>query len=367
MKINYITNFDLNSTSGGWNGINYKLSNELRLKLKLNYIGPIDPQISRIERFISRVQKFLKIDRNYFFFSERRLKNININYINNRQDTDLDFFFGATPWVECDVRVKYVVYLDIIFPHYVKLFLQDEKFSTVSINKICKKEMTFLQNASHIFWGSNWAKNEAELYYECKFKNSTVISTGGHIPRPDTFNTHFSKLNLLFISLNFNKKGGNIAYAALTQLKMKYKHIKLVVIGEKPPLEILNDKNVEYVGMLDKNNPDDIKTFQIHFNQSFFLVHPTVMDTMGAVIAESGYFGLPTIAPDNFGIPDLIKHKETGLLLRTPIDVNEIVNWLLYYLENENEYKLIRENAFRYYNLNHSWVEIATKIINKIK
>ena len=45
MKINFITNQDINITSGGWSGINFNINKQLIKYLDVNYIGPINPKM----------------------------------------------------------------------------------------------------------------------------------------------------------------------------------------------------------------------------------------------------------------------------------------------------------------------------------
>ena len=366
-KLNFFSNFDLKSSTGGWNGINFNLFNELSAKNDVCYCGPINPPALSLETLVSRIQKAFHIPRKYFFYSENRLKRINEQYQSSSAKGNYDFFFGATPWVLCETKRNYFTYLDIIFPRYIDVFLSDEKFSKRDIERISNLEKQFLQNAGHVFWGSNWAKKEAERIYKCKFTQSTVISTGGHIPLPTNSESSFpQKQKLLFISLNFQKKGGYTVYSAFQKLKQNWPNIELSIIGEKPPYEILNDASVEYVGKLDKNKEYDVSKLIGEIKSSFFLVHPTTMDTMGAVIVEAGYYGLPTVAPNNFGIPDIIEHKKTGVLIDVPIDVDQIVYYLDYYLRNELVYHKLRKSTKHFMLQERSWPAIAEKVIDNI-
>lgn len=366
MNIDYITNFEINNSSGGWNGINNQLYNSLNNECKVKYYGPINPPIYFWEKVISKLLRILNGRGSYFFYSEKRLNKIAEKIDNLKLEGELLFYFGATPWLKARNIKPYVVYIDICFPKYLSIFLSDQKFSEKDIKRVSEKEKLFLSNAKHIFWGSEWALNDASLVYNTKFPRSTVVSTGGFIPLPEKIN-NTPKKKLLFISLNFSKKGGWIAFDVFVNLRRQFPELCFTIIGEKPPKEIIDCEGINYLGLLNKNNPQDLEVFISEFNSAFFLIHPTEMDTMGAVIAEAGYYGLPTIAANNFGIPDLIKNGKTGILIDLPLTESKFSNAISYYLDNNEEYLKLRRQVREYMLENRTWETISKIVINKIE
>src|SRR5690606_30141521 len=110
------------------------------------------------------------------------------------------------------------------------------------------------------------------------------------------------------------KKGGYVCVKAFEIIRQKNPSAQLIIIGQQPPQEVVQHEGITYAGLLDKNNPADLNYFQGILEKTFFLIHPTTMDTMGAVIIEAGYYGCPTIAPKSFGIPELIHNNDTGIV-----------------------------------------------------
>ena len=367
IEIDYISNFSLTDSSGGWNGINYKLVDALSAKTRLNYIGPINPKIIIHEKIFSKLLRILGLPGDYFFFSRKRLENI-VKEINSKKlSGKFTFYFGATPWINHKISTPYGLYIDICFPKYLKLYINDQRFKLKDIDRISEAEKFFLQNASIIFWGSNWAKIEAEECYKCSFPQSVVVSTGGHIPIPKQIKIHSnSQLRLLFISLNFFKKGGHIAFETFKLLKDKGYNVMLDIIGEKPPDHILNVIGVNYHGVLKKSSKIDLKKMQDLLDSSFLLIHPTKMDTMGAVIAEAGYYGLPTVAPNSFGIPDLIINNKTGLLVDelTPVEFSNRIEELIL---SPCAYSEMRRSVRNFMVTERSWNSISDIIVKNIQ
>lgn len=366
-KINFITNLPLNEVSGGWSGINLRLHRELKKRFEIKYIGPINPQSFFLEKAVSKLQRSFGLKGRFQFFSQRRLEKIN-QIIKNEIDSDAsyNFFFGNTPWIQYTSCVPYGVYMDACFGTYLNVFSEPGKFQTKDVKRICDAEKEWLQNARQIFFGSTWAMEETFKQYGFRHPGATVVCTGGNVPEPkeDTFENDYL---FLFISLNFEKKGGIECVAAFKKIKEKFPTAELKIIGQKPPEKILQIEGVEYAGLLRKDVPEELNKLTQYISKACFLIHPTMMDTMGAVILEAGYFGCPTIAPNRFGIPDLIINNKTGLLLDVPFLPSDITEMILKILEDKNGYHKMRKEVREFTTKERSWNSIGNKIVEKIK
>ena len=91
------------------------------------------------------------------------------------------------------------------------------------------------------------------------------------------------------------------------------------------------------------------------------------MDTLGQVIIEAGYFGCPAIAPKSFGIPELIKDKETGFVIDLPFNADDFAKRILTMIEDRDSYLQMRKNVREHTISNLSFDVIGEKIISKIK
>lgn len=366
MNIDFVSNLDLNDTSGGWNGINYQMFSNLEKRCAISYVGPINPPILYNEKIYSKLLRLCNQRGPYYFFSSRRLKRIADEITGANLKGDFVFFFGATPWIGYKIAKPYAVYLDVCFPRYLELYLRGQKFSKSDISRIADLESKFLSDAKYIFWGSAWAYKEACEIYRKDFRQSVITSTGGHIPLPASYKKGW-KNNLLFISLNFEKKGGWLAFKAYKLLKNSIPDLTFTIIGEAPPKKVLDEEGVLYIGYLNKENESDVKMLISVIENSFFLIHPTVMDTMGAVIVEAGYYGLPTIAPNNFGIPDIISNEKTGILVDLPLTPEKFADKLLRYHCDAERYEEMREAVFLFTRQYRSWEAIANQILTTIE
>jgi starch synthase len=365
-SINYISNLSLDKTSGGWGGINHKIYSELTKYFHINTIAPISPNSIVWEKAISKAFRTIGLRGKFHFFSERRLKKIS-SLINAKiaPSADYNFFFGATPWIDYHSERPYAVYLDAFFLTYMDVFSTPDRFISSDLKRIAEKEIQWLEKADHIFWGSDWAKNELFKYKKLKNPNMTTIWTGGYIDIPDK-DRYQGELLFTFISLNFEKKGGKVCVQAFNKIKPQYPEAQLIILGQEPPQWVQNIPGISYGGYLRKTVPEEYKKFKSIIERSFFMIHPTKMDTMGAVIIESGYYGCPTIAPKRFGIPELIIDNETGLLVDVPFSVEDFVNPILTLIKNTSQYDQMRRSVREHTINNLSWQVLGEKISKKI-
>ena len=364
MKVNFITNQSLNNISGGWSGISFNIYNQLNRKFSTYYNGPINPPMIYSEKLVSKLLRLVGLRGNFAFYSDKRLRKINES-IKEYYDSDYNFFFGQTPWISYNSPKKYGVYMDADFLTYLDIYSNLSDFKPKDINRIVKMEEAWLQNAEHIFVGSQWTWDRMSESYDLEEDKKIILYTGGNIdlPKEDKYN---GSLDLVFISLDFEKKGGYICVEAFMKVKETFPSLRLIILGQRPPQEIIELDGIMYGGFLRKNNPDELNKFIGILENAFLLVHPTKMDTMGAVLIEAGYFGCPSIAPARFGIPELVINNLSGYVIQSPFTALDFAGKIKYLLSNEEIYFKMRQNAWNHTRSNLTWDIIGNKIYNTI-
>jgi len=342
--INFITNQALERESGGWCGISRGIFQALARKAKVTFVGPVDPGVSAFQKLNSKVRRTIGLRGDFYFFSDWRLSKINNDVLAAATSADFDLYFGATPWLSCDLRRPYGTYIDALFPTYLRIFGKATEFREADLARIRRREEYWLRDASHIFWTSDWARLDGARYEDLANVSNSVVGVGGNIEPPSS-DSYSGEKRLLFISMRFLEKGGIEAFNAFVQLQKRVPDLRLIIIGEPPPDFVANHPSVEVVGLLDKGNPANMQRFQQELSRAFCLVHPTRMDTMGCVLIEAAYWGCPAIAPTRFGIPEIINDKVTGMLLPEPFTVEHIIGSIESMLGQEDGYIKMRAAA----------------------
>ena len=168
--------------------------------------------------------------------------------------------------------------------------------------------------------------------------------------------------NILFISLEFERKGGRICFEAFRQAQSEIGDLTLTVIGESPPPEILAAPGVRYEGLLRKSVPEDLSRFQSLLGGAFLLVHPTTTDCSPHVVIEAGYYGCPSVAPRSFGIPELIEDGVTGFLVNPPLSPELFASRILELYRAPARYRAMRAAARDLSTSLFTWEAVVTKM-----
>ena len=368
MTLNYFTSQCQKGVSGGWSGLSYSLYQYLKLGgcFEVNYVGPIYPPVRPSAKLASKVRRILGGQGRFYAFSSERLERVHQQALTARPQSDYDFFLGATPWIQCRFDRPYGAYLDACFRTYFDNNLKTDEFLAADIRRIEDAEKSWLERARDIFWASEWSRDEAIRHYQLSEDNHHVVGIGGNLEIPSA-DTYSGEMAFLFIAQNFALKGGPVACAAFQGVRRKRPDAKLIVLGEKPPAEFLRKPGVEYAGYLRKNRPEELAEFRSILASAFCLVHPTNSDTLCQVIIECGYFGCPAIAPRRFAIPELVLHRQTGVLIDTPFTAADFEREMLWMIEDKVRYRELRRGARIHFTLHFTFEAVTRKIVRHVR
>ena len=96
---------------------------------------------------------------------------------------------------------------------------------------------------------------------------------------------------------------------------------------------------------------------------SQMLVVPSRTESIPQVIKEAFYLKVPVIATNVGGIPELVIHQETGILV-PPEDPEKLMIAINNLLDNEESRRNFADNAFEFINKNFSWDVLLEKYTN---
>ena len=96
---------------------------------------------------------------------------------------------------------------------------------------------------------------------------------------------------------------------------------------------------------------------------SQILVVPSRTESIPQVIKEAFYLKVPVIATNVGGIPELVVHQETGILV-PPEDPEKLTIAINNLLDNDESRRNFADNAFEFINKNFSWDVLLEKYTN---
>ena len=147
-----------------------------------------------------------------------------------------------------------------------------------------------------------------------------------------------NKKLILFGAMNATseyRKGFDLLYECLKQLAAKWSaKAELIVFGagkpENPPDFGLP---VHYLGLLH----DDV-SLALLYSSADVMITPSRLDNLPNTVVESLACGIPVVAFDVGGMPDMLDHKINGYLAK-PFDTSDLATGINWVLSDENRHK----------------------------
>ena len=236
----------------------------------------------------------------------------------------------------------YIEQCDILFApfastalYYLKtdkpiIYLSDATFAAMldyyfkgiafwNIKQANKIEQTALSKATIIVVSSEWARQSVQSDYNIPQPQIHVLEFGANIDEEDIvphkfiYNNH---LNILFLGVDWIRKGGEIAVEAVKYLNENGIFTTLQIVGIRNlDNDIANLPYVKNYGFFDKNNPDDYNQLVSIIQQSHCLLLPTKAECAGIVFCESSANGLPIFTYNTGGVANYVENGRNGYML----------------------------------------------------
>ncbi len=231
------------------------------------------------------------------------------------------------------------------------------------------------QCVTKAFLASEWACDETALAYGLPREKFVAVGRGANLTSGFTEEKVLSVIekritnlhkNFLFVGIDWERKGGSVAYEIVKKLRRQGFPITLTVVGCRPPKNIHNNDYVRIEPFLSRKNPVELCRLKQLFEEATLFVLPTHAEAMGIVFAEAASFALPSIAYNTGGVSAAVEDKTTGLLFPLNAAIDEMVTKIKELLESPDTYRLFSLNAFRKYKKYLNWDAIAERIEQEI-
>jgi glycosyltransferase involved in cell wall biosynthesis len=240
------------------------------------------------------------------------------------EQSGCDVLFAPTASVEIaylPTNIPIIYYPDMswadivdYYPSCSSLF----EFSRVEGDRI---DGAGIRKASASIFPSPWAVRTAIGHYKADPRKVHYIPYGANIetediPSCETALRHSltGEITLLWIGVDWQRKGGEIAYDCLLKLLSSGLDARMVVCGCVPPRRYCPSK-IEVIPFLSKRDPAQRRRLsQLFLNANFFLF-PTAAEAYGIVLCEASAHGLPSLVCDTGGVRGAVTDGENGYLL----------------------------------------------------
>lgn len=170
-----------------------------------------------------------------------------------------------------------------------------------------RRERELYRQAAHIFPASTPVRDSLVSYYGVDPERVTVVLAGSnYFPLPELGPRRRDPV-ILFIGKQWERKGGPVLVEAFRAVRERVPDARLIVVGtDEAPAE----PGIEVLGkILDRR-----RLAALLADAAVFTV-PSRFCPFTNSLMEAMSYGLPTVSTTTVGVPELVLHGETGLLV----------------------------------------------------
>jgi glycosyltransferase involved in cell wall biosynthesis len=309
-----------------WSGITYYLGQTVQQHIgDVHFLGPV-PIPWLLDKTCRALQKVSRtLFRSEWLPKYSLLKNVYASWYLGRKMKGQQYDFVLAPSAAPELaylktNVPIVYFGDATYKVYSETY--DKEFANLSA--FSRWEGNHLENKSlhkskFVILTSNWAANSAINDYNIPADDVNVMLLGANIEQAPDRSTILQKqqnpiLTLLFLAVDWDRKGGSLAYDALLTLHQQGIEAKLIVCGCTPPSQFQHP-SMEVIPFINKNLESDYQLFVRILSTSHFLLLPTRADCSLLVAMEANSYGVPAITTRVGGVPDVVIDGVNGYCL----------------------------------------------------
>jgi glycosyltransferase involved in cell wall biosynthesis len=234
-----------------------------------------------------------------------------------------------------------------------------------------EQEQSALNRASFAVYSSNWAAEVVRSKYRIAAEKLKVIEFGANLEIEHdlddiiAFNERRLKSHcvLLFIGVDWGRKGGALAFEAAKLLNERGIRTVLKVVGGGGP----EAPFVENLGFINKNMFEGQKRIKELLRTSTFLILPSRAEAAGIVFCEAAAYGLPALSTRTGGVENYISDSQTGYCLPLTASGKEYADLIANTLAAPDTYRRLSIGAFQRYKQTLNWNVGVSSLIGLIE
>ena len=377
MKLAYVTTFDASDVHA-WSGLGIYILQALNnVGFETECIGNL--QEGMILKRLSRLKKFYYSKLQSKTYLRDREPAIVMNYSSQVQkmlkfiDYDIVFSPGTNPIAYLQTEKPIVFWTDATFAGLINFYPAFTNLCSETLSNGHKMEQSALSKCRLAIYSSEWAANSAIQNYDVDPAKVKVVPFGPNIKCDRNVgdiiriveNKSFDTCKLLFLGVDWNRKGGDTALAVANRLNQRRIRTELHVAGCTPPTN--TPSFVKNHGFISKKTKEGVNYLDKLMSESHFLILPSRAECAAVVFAEASSFGLPSLATNVGGIPTLIQEGKNGCTFPLDEDPEKYCEYVKRFMLSKQGYKDLALSSFREYSERLNWSSAGTKVSHLIK
>ncbi|MBE7170900.1 MAG: glycosyltransferase family 4 protein [Williamsia sp.] len=288
---------------------------------------------------------------------------------------DVVFAPGSLPFIYLQTNKPMVFWTDATFDAMVGFYPGWHNLSQLCLKYGDRAEQIAIDKSSLVLYASEWARSSAINHYGAdprKIKqvpfgaNMEALLSQEEVKAAIRQRQQSDLVNLLFVGIDWERKGGDLAIETVVKLREKGVNAELTLVGSQLP-ERFNMPFIKHYPLLKKSVKEDAEKLHALYKSATFFILPTRAECFGVVFAEAGAYGLPVITSNVGGCPSAVKDGYSGFCL----DLNDFSTAAVEKINglrtSPQLYEQFSLNAYERFNNELNWGVIGKKVVQALQ
>ena len=345
-----------------WSGIPYYMFKMLEKHCgDVTYLGEVNTPLMFLGKATNGILSLIK--KRYNYGHCKLLASIYKKEIERQlhgKQFDILFTQATTESAFLKTDIPIVLATDATLSGLVNYYAYYSNFLKFSVRESLQVEGAAFKNSTLLLLSSEWAAKHAVENYNVPADKVKVLNLGANLENiPDRRDVLSRKKNnekckLLFIGVEWERKGGPIAFDTLIELRRLGVNAELTICGVIPPKQYKHE-HMKYLPYLDKKDPNTQNIMrELYLDADFFLL-PTRAESYGIVFSEASAFGLPIISTNTGGVPTVVVTGINGYLLSLEATAKEYADTIVSLYNDRVGYEQLRISARDFFEQKLNW------------
>ena len=224
-------------------------------------------------------------------------------------------------------------------------------------------EQTALDRAVAAMFCSDWAAESARADYRTPADRVHVVPFGANVENAPSAgdievfirNRPADRCRLLFIGVDWKRKGGPLAVEVAEKLNAAGLPTELTIAGCNPYPDGGEPPFVSVEGFLSKSDPAGKQRLRTLLSEHHFLILPSQAECYGLVYCEANCFGMPCLARRTGGVPTIVRDGENGRLFAVETGAEAYATFIKNVFQDHERYERMARDSRRHFVERLNW------------
>lgn len=281
-------------------------------------------------------------------------------------------FVSASSQLIAYAKIKIpVIYLtDATFQQLQGYYPGFSNLAKYNVRQGIELDKKAFQQATHCMLASEWNRLSAVNDYSIAAGKISVVPFGANLDKPPAIlqTTGLADTcRLLFLGVEWERKGGEIALETYRELKARGMQVTLHIIGCVPPHDLSGDNNITIIPFLDKNKPAEFEQLHQVFLKTDFLLLPTRAECAGIVFSEASAYGIPSITTGTGGVATYVRDGINGFAMPLQAGPTEYAALIEQLFKDSGRLMALKQSARRLYEEELNWDQWGNRFIEIVR